>query len=143
MDLVQQLETIAYKHFALNSENGPDDGGTFRTLTSFVVDGEEKPLLIVGQTSKKIEHGSCVIVLNPDPITVKHVKAGCHSLPSEKVLAERCDVLLRLWIRLNQPRIEIKQYYKTRNPQPGRIAARSTRDLAEGRSFLGAHFHQL
>lgn len=126
MNIVNQVKQLAFKHFVANMESGPDHGGTFRTLTSFVADGESKPLLIVGTTHKKVEDGSCIAILNPDKGLLDSVIAGCsYGNVLKKIVAKRCDLMLYLWIEVYQNnRIVVGDRYKARHFQPAKFSVR-------------------
>jgi hypothetical protein len=54
----------------------PGDQAPFKALITVEIDGEHKPLLLVGTVHSRVEDGSCIAILNPDPELIGMMNGG-------------------------------------------------------------------
>jgi hypothetical protein len=71
-----------------------------RIIACVPVDGEPKPLLIVGTAHGKVADGSCIAILNPDQDLVDKLGGswGAHPVIFRETVAKKCDLAISLWI---------------------------------------------
>lgn len=121
-DLVFRINQIAIQHFTAHCENGPEQGSMFHTLTSFVVDGETKPLLIAGRTSVHLEDTCYMAILNPDQKAFDRIAAGrFYQRPLKKVLVGHCDAMAHTWMEHDCRYPRMFDAYEAHKPKPVRL----------------------
>ena len=124
----EQLERIAEKYFKLTVEENPNNSGTFKYLIPMQVDGETKPLLLLGNAhGLPFEDGHCIAVLNPDEGLTGKLIPGCaySSGQLKEIVQGKCDMMLDLFIETykNNP-INLLAKYKNRSPQAAKFRIR-------------------
>lgn len=97
---VDKVKTIAVSHFVSVLTASPEMDGLFRSLLTVEVDGERKPLLLVGNAHGRIEDGHIIAILNPDQELLDQIVPGCayNGFILKEILAGRCDLALDLWV---------------------------------------------
>lgn len=95
MALIHHLEQAAIAGFLPILRAASADVTSFRRLASITVDGETRPLLIMGTAHAQIEDGHCAAVLNPDPELCDRLTAGQRM---KEMVAGRCDAMVWVWI---------------------------------------------
>jgi len=100
MSIADNVKEIAVNIFKSVLKVSANKGGTFRILITADVEGNEKPLLIVGNAHASFEDGHCIAVLNPDEEVVNEIKGGVAYLGDilKNKVQGRCDLMLELWI---------------------------------------------
>lgn len=125
--MIQQLTDIAVGIFRPVLSVSAESGGTFRILITARVNGEEKPLLLIGNAHSRIEDGHVIAVLNPDAAIVEKLIAGCAYSASllKSEVAGKCDGMVHLWIDAykNDGVSEISRY-KAKTPKPPKFEIR-------------------
>jgi hypothetical protein len=98
--LVERIKAIAVAHFLAVLYASADHQAPFKLLITIQVDGEPKPLLIVGTAHGKVEDGSCIAVLNPDQDLIDKLGGswGAHPFIFKEAVAGKCDLAISLWI---------------------------------------------
>jgi hypothetical protein len=82
MDIKTQIQQAAVKFFLGILYSSTSDQAPFMGLITLELDGEHKPLLIVGTAHSRVEDGSCIAVLNPDPELVGLLHGGYGGNPN-------------------------------------------------------------
>lgn len=101
-DIIKQLADIGTTIFRTLLPLSAEGDGTFRTLLTCSIDGETKPLLLIGNAHRRIEDGTCIAVWNPDQELVQELIAGCgyNEAQLKELVGGRCDAMALLWIEL-------------------------------------------
>lgn len=77
-----------------------DHGGSFKGLFTLNVDGEAKPVLLVGSAHGSHEDGQVIAVLNPDSEVNEKLAPGVayNGALLKEIVAGRCDAMVHIWI---------------------------------------------
>lgn len=125
MDVVKQVKEAAVGVFRGILHASADQDGPFRATITLQIDGEEKPLLLVGSAHRKIGDGACVAVLNPDRGLAEDLSAGS-GYPAgvlKEIVTGRCDVAIGLWIEDYKARdVRLGARYRAREFKPAKFA---------------------
>jgi hypothetical protein len=122
MDLQTRIEKLAFSAFVNAMQLSPEDG-PFRSVMSVDVDGETKPLLLLGMTHRSFGDGRCTAILNPTPDILE--KASPMVGYSKWDFIGKCDMACYQWIITNgEPHVSGRYTYKARKPQPARTVMR-------------------
>jgi hypothetical protein len=128
MNTVEQLKEVAVNTFLAMLPASADDNSAFRVLLTTKVDGEVKPLLLIGNAHGAVEDGHCLAVLNPDPALCERLVAGCaytHGILRELV-AMRCDLAMFFQIdayKKVKP-VKLVTKYQAEEAKPAKFAVR-------------------
>jgi len=99
MDIINHLNEVATHVFLGVLPVSADDSAPFKMQMTIQVDGEVKPVVIVGTAHGRIEDGNCTAVLNPDPVLrdqlLRQPGAIMHF---KKMLRGRCDAAITVWV---------------------------------------------
>jgi len=125
MELIEEVKDIAVGYLKGVMTIGPDDDATFRILITTTVEGEAKPLLLLGNAHRKFDDGHCIAILNPDAELVDKLGAGCgySGVNLKDMVTKRCDVMLDVWV-LGERRATIGNKYKAHRFQPAKFVVR-------------------
>jgi hypothetical protein len=98
--LVERIKAIAVAHFLAVLYASADHQAPFKLLITIQVDGEPKPLLLVGTAHGRVEDGSCIAILNPDQELIDKLSGcwGANSAIFKEAVAKKCDLAVALWI---------------------------------------------
>jgi hypothetical protein len=124
MDIKAHIQQAAVKFFLGILHSSAADQPPFKGLITVEVDGEHKPLLLVGTAHSRVEDGSCIAILNPDPELVDKLHGGYGGNPAlfKEVIAKRCDMAIILWIEAyKNNRVVVGATYKNRMPAPAKF----------------------
>jgi hypothetical protein len=103
--------------------------GAFRLMVTVEIDGEEKPLLVVGNAHKDVEDGHAIGVLNPTRELAQgsRVAAGT-AYPADllkEIVAGQCDAMVEIWVdAYKNNKVSRLSSYKSRTPQHARLEIR-------------------
>ena len=75
----------------------PDHGGIFKSVLTIVVEGEKKPLLLVGNAHSGAKDGECVVILNPSKSLTNALNPGVAYLDLKENVTDECDAMVHLW----------------------------------------------
>jgi hypothetical protein len=125
MDIIEQVKEVAVGYLKGVMTIGPDDDATFRMLITTSVDGEAKPLLLLGNAHRKFDDGHCIAILNPDAELVDKLGAGCgcSGFNLKELVTKRCDVMLDVWIQ-GDIRATIGSRYRAHSFKPAKFVVR-------------------
>lgn len=100
MNTAKQIQQIAVSTFLVALRASNQDHSGFRILMTMTVDGEMKPLLMIGTAHGGIEDGHVVAVLNPDQDLCDELKACCGypSFAIKEIVAKRCDMMVHIGV---------------------------------------------
>lgn len=92
---IQQVATAVLG--AVLKKSLSDDAG-IKTLVSAEINGQEKQLLIVGNTHRSFDDANCIAILNPDESLASVINLGVAytSVILKEIVAKRCDAMLQL-----------------------------------------------
>ena len=125
MNITEQIQQVAVNAFLAILPASADDDGTFRVLMTAKVNGEIKPLLLIGNAHSRVEDGHVMAVLNPDKELCDELVAGCaySSGLLKEIAGKRCDLLLDVWVdaymKVNPAKLMTK--YQAKVATPGRF----------------------
>ncbi|MGR4069251.1 hypothetical protein [Billgrantia sp. C5P2] len=127
--MVDQLQEVAAALFLSVLKVSADHQGTFRLLVTSKIDGEEKPLLVVGNAHGQVEDGHAIAILNPTEELASSGKvAAGTAYPSDllkEIVAGQCDAMVELWIdAYKNDRVSRIEGYASRSPQTARFKIR-------------------
>lgn len=125
--MIEQLTQIATSVFVTMLKSSSDERGTFRVLMTANIEGETKPLLLVGSAHPRIEDGDCIAILNPDKELCEEVTAGCayNEALLRDIVGGKCDALVHLWIETYvKEGVNVIAKYKARTPSPAKFEVR-------------------
>lgn len=91
--IAQHLRQLAARQFWSVLPGSPHAHGRFKAVVTTDVEGETKPLLLVGSAHRNFDDGYCIAVLNPEHALIDEIPPGCaytDSLLREQV-RKRCD----------------------------------------------------
>jgi hypothetical protein len=124
MNIIKQITQVAASAVRNALSVGPDHDGFFRTQMMIKVGRETKPLLLVGNTHRRVGDGHCIAVLNPDTALADEIRPGVgygRHLLREKV-GRRCDVALDIWVAADvRSKPTVSCQYEARKPQPSKF----------------------
>ncbi len=123
--IARHLQRVAARHFWSVIPDSPDAHGWFKALSTVDIDGEVKPLLLVGSAHRHFEDGYCIAVLNPEQALVDEIPPGCaYNAPILRhQVRKRCDAAINVAfagggsVRTS----EIIGSYISRTPAPARF----------------------
>jgi hypothetical protein len=100
MNTAKHLQQIAVNTFLAILRASDQDHSGFRILITMTVDGEMKPLLMIGTAHGGIEDGHVVAVLNPDQDLCDELQACCGYTPFilKEIVAKRCDMMVHIGV---------------------------------------------
>lgn len=125
MTLVDQVQKSAAGFLQSVSLMNTGPQAPFKILISVTVDGEAKPLLLVGNVHSDYRDGFAVAVLNPDPDLLDLFQAGVGygKWAIREFVAQRCDLALLVWIIGSDDETgSVRRCYRARSPQPAKFA---------------------
>jgi hypothetical protein len=122
--IAQHLQQLAARQFWSVLPGSPYAHGWFKALATVEIDGEVKPLLLVGSAHRHFEDGYCIAVLNPEQALVDEIPPGCaytNSVLREQV-RKRCDAaVLVLFGGGSGQDGSVIGAYTTKTPTPSRF----------------------
>jgi hypothetical protein len=104
--------------------------GTFKGMFTLLINGEEKPVLIVGTAhGASHEDGSAIAVLNPDQSLHNELEAAtCYGGGLLKeIVAGKCDAMIEVWFEAyvdGKAGENITQKYVCKTPQAAKYRVR-------------------
>ena len=100
MNIAKQIEQIAVNTFLVILRASTENNSGFRILITTTVDGEMKPLLMIGSAHGGVEDGHVVAVLNPDKELCDELQACCGYTPFilKEIVAKRCDMMVHVGV---------------------------------------------
>jgi hypothetical protein len=122
--LAERVMLYAIRHFINILGMCADHQAPFRTLVTIEVDGEHKPLLLVGTAHGAVEDGSVIAVLNPDQELVDKLSGawGCNSAIFREAVAQKCDLALNIWVdAYKQDGVCVMTKYIARQAMPAKF----------------------
>lgn len=125
MDIQGRIQQAALQFFLGVLYSSAGDQAPFKALITIDIDGERKPLLLAGTAHSRVEDGSCIAIVNPDPELIDQVYGGLGGNPGvfKEIIAKRCDFALALWIdAYMNNRVLVGARYKNRTPAPAKFA---------------------
>lgn len=118
---VKEITVDIFNAFIKVNTNGH---GIFRHLITIKVNGENKPVLIIGHANSEIGDGHCITILNPEKSLLDKVYVDCCYLGDllKNVVRGRCDLMLELNIDTYKA-IDVSEVssYKAKVHQPARF----------------------
>jgi hypothetical protein len=127
MNIKAQIQQAAVKFFLGILHSSAGDQAPFKALITVEIDGELKPLLLVGTAHSRVEDGSCIAVLNPDRELVGILSGsyGGNATVFREVVAKRCDLAMTLWIEAYKDnRVIVGARYRNKTPSPAKFSVR-------------------
>jgi len=124
MNIKAKVQQAAQQFFLAILPASAGDQAPFKALITIEVDGEHKPLLLVGTAHSRVEDGSCIAILNPDPELIGLLNGGwgSNSLILKEAIAKRCDFALSLWIdAYKNNRVSVVTKYENQSPAPAKF----------------------
>lgn len=122
MDIQAKIQQAAVQFFLGILHSSAGDQASFKALITVEIDGEHKPLFICGTAHSRVEDGSCIAILNPDPELVGIIHGGYLPDHLKEVVAKRCDYALSLWIEAyKNNRVVVGARYRNRTPSPAKF----------------------
>lgn len=123
MEIVDKIKQIATSAAISAITVAPDRNGRFKALMPFTVNGEPKPLMLVGTAHGKIGDGHVVAILNPDAILFDMWLTGSHSAGLKDDVAGRCDVALDVWVDFIKTGVgRVATKYVARKPKAAKFS---------------------
>jgi hypothetical protein len=125
MDIKAHIQQVAVRFFLGILHSSAQDQAPFMALITVEIDGEHKPLLLVGTAHSRVEDGSCIAVLNPDFELVGKLTGGYGANPAifRETLAKRCDLAIALWIdAYKKDGVGVACTYKNQTPAPAKFS---------------------
>ena len=91
--IAQNLRQLAARQFWSVLPDSPYAHGRFKALVTVEIEGETKPLLLVGSAHRHFIDGYCIAVLNPERALVDEIPPGCAYTDSvlREQVRKRCD----------------------------------------------------
>lgn len=124
MEIQTQVQHAAVQFFLGVLYSSAGDQAPFKAVITVEIKGEKKPLLLAGTAHNRVEDGSCIAILNPDPelIEMLHGGWGVNTYALKEVIAKRCDFALVLWIEAYKDnRVVVGARYRNRTPSPAKF----------------------
>ena len=127
--MIGQLQELAASLFLSVLKISADHQGRFRLLVTAKVNGEEKPLLIVGNAHGQVEDGHVIAILNPTEelaLSNKIVAGTTYTFGLlKKIVSGQCDAMVELWVdAYKDNKVRPIERYVSRSPQPPRFKIR-------------------
>lgn len=127
--MIDQLQETVTSLFLAVLKVSADHQGTFRLIVTANVDGEEKPLLVVGNAHRHVEDGHVIGVLNPVEEIVQSTKVAAGVTYTgdllKEIVAGKCDAMVELWIdAYKNDKVARISSYISRNRQPAKFKVR-------------------
>lgn len=94
----EQIQQVATMVLGAVLKSSPSDDAQIRTLISTEIDGQQKQLLIVGNTHRFFNDADCIAILNPDKSLVSKVRPGVAYMSGalKGMVSGRCDSMVQL-----------------------------------------------
>ena len=91
--IAHQLRQLAARQFWSVLPGSPYAHGHFKAVVATEIDGETKPLLLVGSAHRYFDDGYCIAVLNPEQALIDEIPPGCAYTDSalREQVRKRCD----------------------------------------------------
>lgn len=91
--ITQHLQQLAARQFWSVLPGSPDAHGRFKAVVTTEIEGETKPLLLVGSAHRNFDDGYCIAVLNPEHALIDEIPPGCayNDLILREQVRQRCD----------------------------------------------------
>lgn len=127
MDTTKQIEQIAVSTFLAILRASTENSSGFRILITTTIDGEMKPLLMVGSAHGGIEDGHVVAVLNPDKELCDELQACCGYTPSilKEIVAKRCDLMVHVGVSAYREKpVDFVTTYQAQKIKPAKFLVR-------------------
>lgn len=127
MNTAQQLQQIAVSTFLAVLRASTENSSGFRILITTTIDGEMKPLLMIGSAHGCIEDGHVVAVLNPDQDLCDEIKACCGypSFAIKEIVAKRCDMMVHVGVSAYKSNpIDFVTVYQAQEVKPAKFLVR-------------------
>lgn len=105
--------------------HAPGAQGLFRQVITTKIDGEVKPVLVVGNAHADFNDGHVLAILNPDKSLADEIKPGvtCGASVLKAKVRGRCDALIDMFVAgQNTPHPSC--VYRSRTPEPARFSVR-------------------
>jgi hypothetical protein len=127
--MIGQVQELAASLFLSVLKISGDHQGTFRLLVTAKVNGEEKPLLIVGNAHGQVKDGHVIAILNPTEelaLSNKIVAGTTYTFGLlKKIVSGQCDAMVELWVdAYKDNKVRPIERYVSRSPQPPRFKIR-------------------
>lgn len=127
--MIDQLQETVTSLFLAVLKVSADHQGTFRLIVTANVDGEKKPLLVVGNAHKHVEDGHVIGVLNPVEEIVHSTKVAAGVTYSggllKEIVAGKCDAMVELWVdAYKNDKVARISSYISRKKQPAKFKVR-------------------
>lgn len=123
-----RIRDIAVDVFKTVLRHCNGEHSTFRMTMTVNVDGEQKPLLILGNAHSAIEDGHVLAVLNPDRDLTKELGAGVgYSTGLKEIVGKRCDCMVDVWVdayKSPDKQVGVMNTYQARSPSDSKFKAR-------------------
>lgn len=127
MGTAKQIEQIAVNTFLAILRASTENNSGFRILITTTIDGEMKPLLLIGSAHGGIKDGHVVAVLNPDKELCDELQACCGYTQNnlEKIVAKRCDMMVHVGISAYKDKpVDYVMTYQARKIKPAKFLVR-------------------
>jgi hypothetical protein len=127
MNAAQQLKQIAVTTFRAILRASTENSSGFRILITTTVDGEMKPLLMIGSAHGGIEDGHVVAVLNPDKELCDELQACCGYTPFilKEIVAKRCDMMVHVGVSAYRDKqVDYVTTYQAQKIKPAKFLVR-------------------
>lgn len=127
MNTAQQIEQIAVSTFLAVLRASTENSSGFRILITTTVDGEMKPLLMIGSAHGGIEDGHVVAVLNPDQDLCDELQACCGYTPFilKEIVAKRCDMMVHVGVSAYRDKpVDYVTTYQAQKIKPAKFLVR-------------------
>lgn len=122
--IAQHLRQLAAKQFWGVLPGSPGVHGWFKALATVEIDGELKPLLLVGSAHRNYQDGYCIAVLNPEQALVDEIPPGCAYTDSvlREQVRKRCDAAVLVLFGGGAGKDGwVTGSYSTKTPAPSRF----------------------
>jgi len=94
----EQIQQVATAVLGAVLKSSPSDDAGIKTLVSAEIDGQQKQLLIVGNTHRFFHDANCIAILNPDDSLVSKIRPGVAYMSGalKEMVSGCCDSMLQL-----------------------------------------------
>lgn len=111
-----QIQQVATDVLTGVLKSSPSDDAGIKTLVSTEIEGQQKQLLIVGNTHRLFNDANCIAILNPDESLASKIRPGVAYMPGvlKEMVSGRCDSMVQLQMIGKDSRITTS--YRRRSP---------------------------
>lgn len=94
----EKIQQVAAAVMGSVLESSPSDDAGIKTLVSTEFDGQQKQLLIVGNTHRFFNDANCIAILNPDESLASKIRPGVAYMSGilKEMVSDRCDSMVQL-----------------------------------------------